>query len=42
VNDRVIGHALFVGGITRTVYLDAADKQYVEGDGERVIGAPPA
>jgi hypothetical protein len=46
MNDHLIGHTLFVGNVTRTFYLAAAGKQYVEGDdGERVLGVwvrPPA
>jgi hypothetical protein len=37
-NDRIIDHRLFVDGVTRPVRLDAAGKQYVEADGERVAG----
>jgi hypothetical protein len=45
MNDRIIGHRLFVDGSTRAVYLDAAGKQYVgDADDERVamrtIGNP--
>jgi hypothetical protein len=39
MSDRVIGQRLFVDGVTRSVRLDAAGKQYVVGpDGGRVPG----
>jgi hypothetical protein len=38
MTDRIIGHRLFADGVTRTVFLDAAGKQYVLDDGGRVIG----
>ena len=38
-SDRLIGHRLFLDGVTRPVSLDAAGKQYVVGtDGEAVPG----
>jgi hypothetical protein len=38
MRDRIVGHRLFVGGVTRPVRLDAAGKQYVQGDdGERTL-----
>jgi hypothetical protein len=37
--DRVIGSRLFTDGVERTVYEDAAGRQYVIGlDGEPVYG----
>jgi hypothetical protein len=39
MNDRIIGHRIFVDGATRPVYLHAAGKEYVEADGERVVAS---
>jgi hypothetical protein len=35
---RLIGHRLFVDGITRPVYVDEAGQQYVLEDGQRIDG----